>query len=204
MSLEKLLNCIVVLGIRIIIATGDIQNPLKNPWHIMSPQIWYSFLLGIRFQYLLMKKSSSRELESVPKVIQLVNGENVAGHQHPQPEVVVKSTGLGMRQAWSWVLRLSSCVILGKSVNIPEPQSHLQNGDISTSLLTTPTGLAQLQGWRQTPESATETWVVNGEGSLPVWSQVLEQHSPCAADAWKDVLAVFAPGDGRGRGTYQL
>ena len=25
-----------------------------------------------------------------------------------------------------------------------------------------------------------------------------------AAGAWKDVLAVFAPGDERGRGTYQL
>ena len=63
----------------------------------MSPQICYSILLGIRSQYLLMRKSRYRELESVPKVIQLVNGENVAGHQHPQPEVVVKSTGLEMR-----------------------------------------------------------------------------------------------------------
>ena len=47
-----------------------------------------------------MRKSRYRELESVPKVMQLVSGENVAGHRHPQPEVVMKSTGLETRQAW--------------------------------------------------------------------------------------------------------
>ena len=34
------------------------------------------------------------------QVMQLVSGENVAGHWHPQPEVVMKSTGLETRQAW--------------------------------------------------------------------------------------------------------
>lgn len=88
--------------------------------------MWQPLFLGIKYQYLLTKKSRYRVGSHSAAMVKMWQ---VAWH--PQLKELVKSTGLEMKLTWgcSSALLLSSGVF-GKSVPIPEPPFPPQsNGD---------------------------------------------------------------------------